>query len=96
MAMLFCLNCWDVCGEDGSERTSGSSLVEHYLKNDQADICPKDQPLSVQEDIVGAFQFLGIGSRGLTICAGHNHQWLQAAFHSYPQPVIAKKSLLSS
>ena len=49
--MLFCLNCWDVCGEDGSEGTAGSGLVEHYLKNDQADdICPKDQPLSVQED----------------------------------------------
>ena len=45
--------CWDVCGEDGSEGTSGSGLVEHYLENDQADdICPKDQPLSVQERLL--------------------------------------------
>ena len=36
-----------MCGED--EGTSGSGLVKHYLENDQADdICPKDQPLSVQ------------------------------------------------
>ena len=38
-----------MCGEDGSEGTSGSGLVEHYLESDQGDdTCPKDQPLSVQ------------------------------------------------
>ena len=40
-AVLSC--CWDVCGEDGSEGTLGSSLVEHYLESDQADdTCPTD------------------------------------------------------
>ena len=38
-----------MCGEDGSEGTLGSGLVEHYLESHQADdTCPKDQPLSVQ------------------------------------------------
>ena len=32
-----------MCDEDGSEGSSGSGLVEHYLENDQGDdTCPKD------------------------------------------------------
>ena len=80
-----------MCGEEGSEGTSGSGLVEHYLENDQADdTCPKDQPLSVQGRLREHSSFWEQNlARGLTNCTGHNHQWLQTTF-------LCKESLLSS
>ena len=53
-------------------------------------LAPKISPCQCREDC-GAFQFLGTGSRGLSICTGHNHQWCyKLPFITCPQPMIAK------
>ena len=80
-----------MCGEDGSEGTSDSSLVEYYLENDQADdTCPKDQPLSVQGRLREHSSFwerdLEDSQFVLDIITGG----YKLPFITYPQPMIAK------
>ena len=80
-----------MCGEDGSEGTSGSGLVEHYLENDQADdTCPKDQPLSVQGRLRERASFWEQDLEASQFVLDIITSGYKLPFITYPQPMIAK------
>ena len=80
-----------MCGEDGSEGTSGSGLVGHYLKNGQGDdICPKDQPLSVQERLREHSSFWEQDLEASQFVLDIITSGYKLPFITYPQPMIAK------